>query len=267
MALPAGQRIAAFDAIWPAGASDAAVLKAIDELYSRSRVLDLVERQKMAKESPGQLRERQDPLLNLGFALEEQLSAMREADERWKGAVSRLRPAWRRAAMAHAGKPIAPDANSTLRVSFAHVKGYSPRDAVWYLPFTTLAGVIEKHTGEEPFDAPERVRQAAARAQGPAPEAANARWRDAVLKDVAVDFLATGDTTGGNSGSPVVNGYGELVGLNFDRVWENVANDFGYNPAIARNVSVDTRYLLWTLSQVDQASELLAELGIAPYRQ
>lgn len=72
-------------------------------------------------------------------------------------------------------------------------------------------------------------------------------WKDAALQDVPVCFLADADTTGDNSGSPTVNGRGELVGINFDRVWENVANDFGFNPQIARNISVDVRYLLWIL--------------------
>ena len=117
----------------------------------------------MSKETAAKLRARQDPLLDLAFALERQLAAVREADKRWEGAVSAYRPAWRKAVMAHAGKPVASDANRTLRVSFARVKGYAPRDAVYYQPFTTLAGVLEKHTGKEPFVVPERVWMAAAK--------------------------------------------------------------------------------------------------------
>jgi len=79
-----------------------------------------------------------------------------------------------------------------------------------------------------------------------------------------VAFLADADTTGGNSGSPVLNGRGELVGVNFDRVWENVANDFGYNPDVARNISVDVRYMLWLLDEVHgrAARRLLDEMGV-----
>jgi hypothetical protein len=157
--------------------------------------------------------------------------------------------------IAHAGRPVAPDANGTLRVSFAHVQGYEPRDAVVFKPQTTLAGVLAKHTGSEPFDVPERLRRAA-------PAAPRSRWADPRLRDVPVAFLADGDTTGGNSGSPVVNGRGELVGVNFDRVWENVANDFGFNPEVARNISVDVRYLLWILDDVEDAGALLRELGV-----
>jgi hypothetical protein len=152
---------------------------------------------------------------------------------------------WRRAVIAYAGKPVAPDANSTLRVSFAHVKGYSPRDGILYTPQTTLAGMIEKRSGQEGFSIPSFVLDAA---------------RLARPEQIPLDFLSDADTTGGNSGSPVINGRGELVGLNFDRVWENVANDFGYNPDVARNVSVDIRFLTWLL-EVQKADFALKELA------
>jgi hypothetical protein len=175
--------------------------------------------------------------------------------DRRQGASLRLRPEWRKAVLAHAGKPVAPDANGTLRVSFAKVQGYTPRDGAVYTPQTTLAGLLAKHTGEAPFDVPEKVSKVAeAKRYG--------TWMDSRLKDVPVNFLSDADTTGGNSGSPTVNGRGQLVGVNFDRVWENVANDFGYNPDVARNVSVDVRYILWMLDQVEDADALLRELGV-----
>jgi len=144
---------------------------------------------------------------------------------------------------------VAPDANSTLRVSFAHIKGYSPRDGVFYTPQTTLAGMLEKRTGEEPFAIPKFILDAA---------------RSAKADRIPLDFLADADTTGGNSGSPVVNARGELVGLNFDRPWENVANDFGYDPSVARNISVDIRFFLWLLEDVQKADFVLRELGLKP---
>jgi hypothetical protein len=233
--LPEGQRIAALDRI-----------ESIDALYANTKLLDLAERLKMFEETPEQLRARKDPLVDLGFALVDEINTMMERKDRWEGTVLRLRPEWRRAVIAHAGKPVAPDANSTLRVSFAHMKGYAPRDGMWATPRTTLRGMLEKHTNAEPFDVPDKVLAAAS---------------DASL-NVPVNFLADADTTGGNSGSPVVNGRGELVGVNFDRVWENVANDFGYNPEVARNISVDGRYLLWMLEDVEKATELLQELKV-----
>ena len=85
-------------------------------------------------------------------------------------------------------------------------------------------------------------------------------WADERLGSVPVDFLTDGDTTGGNSGSPTMNGKGEVVGLNFDRVWENVAGDFGWNPERSRNVNVDFRYALWMMEKVDHADALVKEL-------
>ena len=215
----------------------------VDALFANTKLFDLAERLKMLDETPAQLHARKDPLVELGFALNAEVDSLAERKNRWDGTIARLRPEWRRAVIAHAGKPVAPDANSTLRVSFAHVKGYMPRDGVLHVPQTTLRGVVDKHTNAEPFDVPDEVLAAAA--------------DDLALP---VNFLADADTTGGNSGSPVVNGRGELVGVNFDRVWENVANDFAYNPDVARNVSADVRYLMWMLRDVAKATELLEEL-------
>ena len=245
LALPAGQRIASIDRLFD-DRIEAGVDRRIDDLLARTKVFDLNERLKMLNETAAQLRARKDPLIDLGFELDRELRRLTDANDRRSGAIARLRPVWRRAVYAHAGKPVAPDANSTLRVSFGHVKGYAPRDAVWFGPQTTLSGILQKNNGAEPFNAPVGVLEAARRSPGQ-----------------PVNFLANADTTGGNSGSPTVNGRGELVGLNFDRVWENVANDFAYNPEIARNVNVDIQYLLWIVKEVDKANELLEEIAAA----
>jgi hypothetical protein len=254
-ALGEGERLAAIDKHFGRTASEAELAAKVDALYAGTKVMDLAERMKMAGESVEQLRARKDPLLELGFELAAAVVALDERRDRLEGAGLRLRPEWRRAVLKHAGKPVAPDANGTLRVTFAKVKGYVPRDGALYTPQTTLSGVMAKHTGQEPFDVPDKVAAVAeAKRHGP--------WADKRLKDVPVNFLSDADTTGGNSGSPTVNGKGQLVGVNFDRVWENVANDFGYNPDVARNVNVDVRYVLWLLDQVEDADALLRELGV-----
>jgi hypothetical protein len=107
--------------------------------------------------------------------------------------------------------------------------------------------MLAKQTGKAPFDLPQSILDAA---------------RSAHPEQVPLDFLADADTTGGSSGSPVLNGRGELVGLNFDRPWENVAGDFGYDAAVARNISVDIRFLLWLLQDVEHADGLLKELCV-----
>jgi hypothetical protein len=232
--LDAAERIAAVDASPTARA-----------LYSATRVTNLDERLKMFEENTEQLRARQDPLLQLAFALDPELRAWQSATQSYDGAAARLRPLWRRAVIAYAGGPVPPDANNTVRVNLAHVKGFAPSDGVEYLPQTTLAGMIEKHTGKEPFTLPPDLLEAARRGH---PE------------QIPLNFLADADTTGGSSGSPVINGRGELVGVNFDRPWENVAGDFGYDANVARNISVDVRFLLWMLEQAPHAGGILKEL-------
>ncbi|MES1211726.1 MAG: S46 family peptidase, partial [Acidobacteriota bacterium] len=206
-ALPAGSRVAAVETYLDASRDPAAVRVKVADLFARTRVNDPEERAKMFNESIDQLRARHDPLLDLAFALDLELRSWKERDDRAKGTVSRLRPRWQRAVIAHAahtGQPVAFDANGTLRVALAHVGGYTPRDAVRMEPQTTVAGVVEKYTGADPFNAPRELLAAA-------PSARSSRWADRRLNDVPVGFLADADTTGGNSGSPVLNGRGELV--------------------------------------------------------
>jgi hypothetical protein len=260
LALPAGERLAAVDAAFGAGADAAAVSRQVDELYAGTRLADAGLRARRFDAGAAELAAERDPLLDLGLALDAERRALKERRDAWAGAGYRLRPPWRRAVLAEAGRPLAPDANRTLRVTFGRVNGYAPREAVTFAAQTTLGGLAAKHTGEEPFAAPARVLAAAPRARA-------SRFADRRLRDVPVAFLADCDTTGGNSGSPVVDGRGRLVGVNFDRVWENVANDFGYDPAVARNVSADARFMLWLLEEVDGASALVAELGAAPRRR
>jgi hypothetical protein len=147
-----------------------------------------------------------------------------------------------------------PDANRTLRFSYGEIKGYVPREAITYTPFTTLAGVIEKDTGHEPYDVPEKLKQLFS-AHDFAPYA--------IGDTMPVDFLSTTDIIGGNSGSPILNGRGEQVGIIFDGNYEGLGNDFFYDDNKGRAIAVDIRYVLFVLDKFGGAGEVLHELTVS----
>ncbi|MFD2725040.1 S46 family peptidase [Hyunsoonleella rubra] len=148
-----------------------------------------------------------------------------------------------------------PDANGTLRVTYGKVKGYSPRDAVYYHPTTFLDGVIEKYIpGDYEFDVPEKLRTLYNTND-------YGQYADKNGK-LPVCFLGTNHTTGGNSGSPAIDAEGNLVGLNFDRVWEGTMSDIYYDPEICRNIMVDLRYVLFVIDKYAGAKHLVDEMHL-----
>ena len=148
-----------------------------------------------------------------------------------------------------------PDANLTLRVAYGHVAGYSPQDAVWHVPYTTLEGIMEKDTPEVyDYNVPQGLRDLhAAKDYG--------RWAD---RDgsVHVAFLATNHTTGGNSGSPILDRRGRLVGINFDRTWLSTMSDIEFDPSVCRNIAVDIRYVLFLIDRLGGAGYLIEEMTL-----
>ena len=157
------------------------------------------------------------------------------------------------------GGLLPPDANSTLRITYGTVKSFKPeskdpKDA----PFTVASQIPAKNTGKEPFDAPQKLLDAIkAKKYGP--------YADPSLGgELPIDFLSDLDITGGNSGSPVLNNKGELVGLAFDGNIEGVASDVVFNPANTRTIQVDARYMIWTMDALDGAHRLIKEMGLTP---
>ncbi len=150
---------------------------------------------------------------------------------------------------------IFPDANSTLRVTYGKVNGYQPSDAVTYNHVTYLDGVIEKYVpGDYEFDVPQKLIDLYnTKDFGP--------YADKNGK-LPVNFIATNHTTGGNSGSPAIDAHGNLIGLNFDRVWEGTMSDIHYDPAICRNIMVDARYILFVIDKYAGAKHLIDEIKI-----
>jgi len=148
-----------------------------------------------------------------------------------------------------------PDANSTLRVTYGQVRGYAPRDAVYYNPVSYLDGVVEKYVpGDYEFDVPEKLLELHKNKD-------YGQYADSNGK-VPVCFLGTNHTTGGNSGSPAIDAHGNLVGLNFDRVWEGTMSDMNYDPEICRNIMVDVRYVLFIVDKFAGATHLIDEMKL-----
>jgi exoribonuclease R len=151
------------------------------------------------------------------------------------------------------GADFCPDANGTLRLTHGRVRRYQPRDGVVYTPITTLGGVVEKATGLEPFDAPEELIKLWQRRDF-------GDFAHPELGDVPVAILYDTDTSGGNSGSPILNAKGDVVGVNFDRSFEATINDFQWSVDYSRSIGVDIRYVLWVTQKLMHADAVLEEL-------
>jgi hypothetical protein len=203
----------------------------------------------------GQLHQLNEPLLDFAGEIATLNAQVAVHTRAFNGIVGRLRPLLVRGMSEMRGGTPYPDANRTLRFTYGDVKGYIPHDAAIYQPFTKLSGVIEKDTGHEPFDAPEKLKQLyRTRDFGP--------YATPDGQDVPVDFLSTTDIIGGNSGSPIMNGRGEQVGIIFDGNYEGLGNDFFYNDAKGRAISVDIRYVLFIADKFGGAGYVLKELDI-----
>ncbi|MEL6349873.1 MAG: S46 family peptidase [Myxococcota bacterium] len=224
---------------------------ALDALYTEPALADADARLALLEMDRDTFEASDDPWVQLAVLVESVLAEQRAESRRLTGAMMRLRPQVVAANLERKGADsMYPDANSTLRLTFGHVTGWSPADGVVYLPQTTLQGLANKATGEPPFDAPERLL---------ARVGEQTRWADPDLGDVPVNFLSTLDITGGNSGSATLNDNGELVGLAFDGNIDSIGADWMYGDT-ARTIHVDVRYLLWTLEGMPDAAWLLDEL-------
>lgn len=241
---------------------DSAPEKAIDSFlqkaFSETKLNDAETVTGLFAQTTAQLRTVDDPFVVLARALYPTYRKMKDGEKEEKGTLDPLLAQLVEVKKEYIGRDFIPDANSTLRLTFGKIRGYYPRDAVYMKPFTTLGGVVEKHNaanGMDPFTAPQKlIDLSRAKDYG--------RFEHPRLKDVPVAMLYDMDTTGGNSGSPVFNAKGELIGLNFDRVFEATINDFAWDESYSRSIGVDIRYVLWFLEKFSGTAHLLTEMGI-----
>lgn len=249
-ALPAGQRIAPIDAALHGDVSEPAVAKFVDDAFARTTLKTPEGLAAAISKAPAD-----DPIVNLARELAPLQKAMRDTRTRRTAELSKLAALLIDVKQQYQQADFVPDANSTLRFTYGHVRGYSPADATLMSPITTLTGVMQKTSGEYFYNTPKAVRDLfAAKDYG--------RYTLPGKNELPVDILYNTDTTGGNSGSPLLNARGELVGVNFDRAWGATINDFAWNEAYSRSIGVDIRYVLWVTEKVGKAGFLLKELGV-----
>ncbi len=198
------------------------------------------------------LAKEKDPFLRAAQRVWKLYKAEETREDARTGELMLVAPVYVEAMREVLGGLLAPDANRTLRITYGTVKAFEPSKS----PFTTASQIVAKDTGKDPFDAPKPL-LAAIEAKQFGPYAAEGG-------ELPVNFLSDLDTTGGNSGSAVLNDKGELVGLNFDSTIEGVASDVVFDGSMVRKIHVDARYMLWVMDKVDGADHLLEEMGIQP---
>ncbi|AWL12225.1 Dipeptidyl aminopeptidase BII [Saliniradius amylolyticus] len=258
--LPESQHIAEFDAFFGLGDGfdEAKLRDKLNAMYANTELDEEDARLKWMNASVEAFKNSDDPFIQYAVTMYDKAMTMEAEEKERSGQFQALRPAYMEAVIAYMeslGKPVYADANSTLRVTYGNVKGYSPKDGVYMTPFTSLRGLLQKETGEEPFNSPDKLLKLA-------DKEFHGGYELESLDSVPVNFLSTVDTTGGNSGSATMNGKAELVGLLFDGVYESIIGDWHFDDNLNRSIHVDSRYMLYIMEHVDEADNLLEEMVI-----
>lgn len=236
-------------------ASADSIRDAVEKTLGTTQLGDTAFVEKCLTLTPDQLRKTGDSAIQFMMSLYPTYVGLRELGKERSGQLDKSYGSLVEIKQLYQSTSFVPDANATLRMTFGRIRGYSPEDGVIKTPITTLKGVIDKTTGQEPFITPDRIRSLYERKEF-------GSFAHPRLNQVPVAILYDTDTTGGNSGSPVLNAQGQLVGVNFDRAFEATINDFAWNDGYSRSIGVDIRYCLWITGTVYGANHLLTEMGL-----
>jgi len=233
-------------------------MKAAGAIYEKSQLSDSIKVKNLLSNYTADKSKKiiQDPAYALAQSFWELYQLKIESDFiRLNNEIAVLNRKYMAAQMEHqTNRKFYPDANSTLRVAYGQISGYNPRDGVKYEYYTTLEGIMEKEdaTNEE-FEVPVKLKELYERKE---------YGEYGVNNELPVAFVASNHTTGGNSGSPVLNANGELIGTNFDRVWEGTMSDIDFDPDQCRNISLDIRYTLFVIDKYAGCKRLIDEMKI-----
>lgn len=231
-----------------------AISKYIEELLS-TEIGNLDFFNKALELSYDEINDLNDPLIDFVVELKKQKEEIEKQESNISGTLQVLMPKLAEVKKLKNKTTFTPDANSTLRLTYGFIKGYEPADAVFYKPITTLDGIIEKSFMGGEYAVPDKLKTAYQQKDF-------GRFYDEKVGGVPVAILYNTDTTGGNSGSPILNSKGELIGVNFDRAFEATINDFAWDDAYSRSIGVDIRYVLWVAKTIGNADNVLNELGV-----
>ncbi len=226
--------------------------KKIEILYAKTKIKNISDIGKLVENDLEKLFKLKDPLIAFASQLNTEVNFYDEEDKKRDSEINLLMAKYVDMKSAWKEKQFVPDANGTLRFTFGSIKGYSPNDAEYQKPITTLTGVIQKEDGKD-YELLDVIKELyAAKDFG--------TYIHPDLNDLPVNILYDLDTTGGNSGSPVMNAYGDLIGVNFDRAYTATINDYAWNESYSRSVAVDIRYVLWIVQKVAKAQNIIDEL-------
>ncbi len=257
MSMPADQQVEALRDI--AGEGTAAdqeknVRDYVDQLYDESPVATQTGCDDLIQQDPEKILD--DPFVKLAISIDKEQSIVQAKTASFNATIGQLRAKFVEAWLGwKKGENVYPDANRSLRLTYGQIKSYNPRDAVGYKYLTTLTGVIEKESPEDPFTVPAKLHDLWQKKDF-------GRYADKKSGEMPVAFIADLDITGGNSGSPVINGKGEVIGCAFDGNWEAVVGDYYFQEEYNRTIAVDARYVLFVLDKFSGAQNILNEMTI-----
>ncbi len=251
--LPGDQRIKGLEYIL--GDNSVSIEQFAENAFKNTKLTDVEFAKTLFRKSPSELAALNDPFINLAISFAPENEEVQKTGQKFNANVTYIRKEYMNAIYEWKGTGLYPDANGTIRFTCGPVKGYKPADAVCYSPFTTLKGVIEKNTGVEPFDAPAGLVELSNKNDF-------GQWMNPELKDVPVAFTHICDITGGNSGSPVMNAKGEIIGIAFDGNYEAMIGDWKFDYDLQRTISVDIHYVLFVTEKFGKAGFILDEMGV-----